>query len=272
MWAEEQSAYERDDRFHRTLIEFLTHNRQHEVAAALLQGSVDITLSDRVGKPSVFCVEVAPSAYPLVASSDAIQQVIRRAAREVAKGHFEVEPEVTLRMKLLPLPDPEWEGEMKQLITQFKGSNQALVTDLLAAREGRPVHTWNELKYASASEIRVAQELEKRHVLFFPLAVAVRAETGKNWQDHREVDFLICHNGAWGIIEVSYHPDRYEKDAEKDLWFKKSGLLCIQHFTAERCSREPAKVVDEFLNVLRQFVLSGNGSQIKRLDGSVTSA
>src|SRR5438045_2002822 len=107
-------------------------------------------------------------------------------------------------MKLLPVPDADWESEMKQLITQFKGSNQALVTDLRAAREGRPVHTWNELKYASASEIRIAQELEKRKILFFPLAVAVRAETGTNSQDHCEVDFLICHNGAWGIIEVSY--------------------------------------------------------------------
>lgn len=48
------------------------------------------------------------------------------------------------------------------------------------------------------------------------------------------------------------HPDRYEKDAEKDLWFKKSGILCIQHFTAERCYNESAKVVSEFLGVLAQ--------------------
>ena len=75
------------------------------------------------------------------------------------------------------------------------------------------------------------------------IAVAVRAETGKRWQDHREVDFLICHNGAWGILEVAYHPDRYEKDSEKDHWFKKSGILCIQHYTAERCCKEAGKVI-----------------------------
>ena len=80
----------------------------------------------------------------------------------------------------------------------------------------------------------------------------MRAETGKNWQDHREVDFLVCDSGTWGILEVAYHPDRYEQDAEKDLWLKKSGILCIQHFTAERCYQEAAKVVTEFLGVLTQ--------------------
>src|SRR5439155_12585516 len=125
------------------------------------------------------------------------------------KSHFHLEPQIELRMKLLPPGGQGWEEEMKVLITQFKGSNQGLLSELMAARNGRPVHTWNELKYASASEIRIAQELEKRRVLFFPLVVGVRAETGKNWQDHREADFLVCQNGAWGILEVSYHPDRF---------------------------------------------------------------
>jgi len=156
-------------------------------------------------------------------------------------------------MKRLPVADIAWSEEMKTRITQFKGSNQGLISQLVAAREGRPIHTWNELRYASASEISIAQELEKRKNLFFPLAVAVRAETGERWKDHREVDFLICTNGAWGILEVAYHPDRYEKDSEKDHWFKKSGILCIQHYTAERCYKEPSKVVYDFLGILKQY-------------------
>jgi hypothetical protein len=256
MWEEdEHRAWEqqRNWQFHRTLVEFLLQSRQPEVAAALLEGSVEIVSSRKVGKPDILYVDIPPAAYPLVGSNEELQQVVRRAVREVARGHLDVDPQVELRMQLLLSPDPGWEEEMKGLILQFKGSNQALVTDLIAAREGRPTHTWNELKYASASEIRIAQELERRRVLFFPLAVGVRADTGKNWQDHREVDFLVCHKGAWGILEVSYHPDRYEQDAEKDVWFKRSGLLCIQHYTAERCSREPAKVVDEFMGILTQY-------------------
>ena len=251
---QEYAAYleRRNWQFHRTLVEFLIQSRQQEVAAAILEGSVDIVSSQRAGRPDVVYINIPPAAYPLVGSSAAIQQVIRMAAREVSKDRMDVEPQVELRMKLLPCPDRGWEEEMKSLV-QFKGANQGLVSDIMASRDGRPVHTWNELKYASASEIRVAQELEKRHILFFPLAVAVRAETGKNWQDHREVDFLVCHNGARGVLEAAYHPDRYEQDAEKDMWFKKSGLLCILHFTAERCSKEPARVVDEFKGILKKY-------------------
>jgi hypothetical protein len=252
---DEQAAWEwqRNCQLHRTLVEFLIHSRQPEVAAALLEGSVEVSYSRKVGKPDVLNVEIPPAAYPLVAASDDLQQVIRMAAREVAKGNLGVEPQVELRMKLLPTPDERWEEETKSLITQFKGSNQGLLSELMTARNGRPIHTWNELKYASASEIRIAQELEKRRVLFFPLAMAVRAETGTNWQDHREVDFLVCQNGAWGILEVSYHPDRFERDAEKDVWFKRSGVLCIQHYTAERCYRDTVTVVEEFLQILKQF-------------------
>jgi len=82
------------------------------------------------------------------------------------------------------------------------------------------------------------------------LPLAVRVETGNFYKDHREPDFLVCDDGRWGILEVSFHPDRFEKDAEKDAWFKKSGILCIQHYSAERCYNKSQEVVDEFLDIL----------------------
>ena len=144
------------------------------------------------------------------------------------------------------------------------------------------------MRFASRSEIRIAQELEERRVLFFPLPLAVRTDTGALYEDHREPDFLVCQDGVWGILEVAYHPDRYEKDSEKDIWFKKSGILYTQHYkqrldnlrrkdalrgaatteisvrlgsysashfegsayTAERCYNHPSEVVDEFLQLL----------------------
>ncbi|MDZ4851109.1 MAG: hypothetical protein SGI77_17615 [Pirellulaceae bacterium] len=155
-------------------------------------------------------------------------------------------------MKKLDVPDEKWESHIKTLIMQPKGSNQSLVSELLFSRDGRPLHVWNELRYASKSEIRIAQEFEKRRILFFPLTVAVRADTGENWNDHREIDFLVCENGKFGILEVAYHPDRYEKDSEKNLWFKRSGILCIENFTAERCYNDAEIVVEEFLAILKQ--------------------
>jgi hypothetical protein len=85
----------------------------------------------------------------------------------------------------------------------------------------------------------------RRRLKYLPMS-----DTGAPYLDHREPDFLICHDGVWGILEVAFHPGRYEKDAEKDIWFKKSGILCIQHYTAERCYNYPSEVVDGFLQIL----------------------
>jgi hypothetical protein len=133
------------------------------------------------------------------------------------------------------------------MIVNAKDANQGIVTEKLFSRKKQQLYFYNEMKFGSQAEIRIAQEFERRKVLFFPLPLAVRAETGVLHKDHREVDFLICQDGVWGILEVAYHPDRYEKDSEKDTWFKKSGILCVQHYTAERCYDQPCGFVYCFL-------------------------
>lgn len=251
-----------DSAIHRTLVDYLIHTKQAELAAVMIDGEVNAGYEwDDFGTATFmrYYLDIPTKAFSLISNNKAAQAALTEAIRNVAGGQqqtVERLPDipaeafpVAFRVQILPVEDG-WEKVARSLISNPKGANQALVSDI--AGDGRPLHKWNELRYASASEIRIAQELEKRKVLFFPLAVGVRAETGKNWQDHREVDFLICENGAWGILEVAYHPNRYEQDAEKDLWFKRSGILCIQHFTAERCYNESAKVVTEFLTVLAQ--------------------
>ncbi len=247
---------EHEASLHRTLVHFLIENKQEELAAAVLDGEV-IEASCNYSFYGYF-IDIPLTAYPLVTTSTDMQDTLTLALRAIIRGHTYDQNgkpmddcEIEVRMKHLPVEE-KWKELARTLIINRKGSNQALVSEICAAREGRPLHTWNELKYASASEVRVAQELEKRQILFFPLAIAVRAETSQNWKDHREVDFLVCHNGTWGILEVAYHPDRYEKDSEKDYWLKKSGILCIQHYTAERCYNQTAQVVDEFLSILEQ--------------------
>lgn len=155
------------------------------------------------------------------------------------------------RVKLLDI-DGDWRQVVKDLIVNPKDANQGVISELMAAKKGKQVLTYNEMKFASQSEVRIAQELERRQVLFFPLPLAVRHETGVPWKDHKEVDFLICHEGRWGILEVSHHPNRYEQDAQKDAWFKKSGILCVEHRSADRCYQNSDEVVDEFLSILAQ--------------------
>jgi hypothetical protein len=157
--------------------------------------------------------------------------------------------EFAYRIKLLS-PDKDWENVIRHLIAESDLSNQGTIAQLAMRKRDKSPLTYNEMRFASQSEIRIAQELEKRKVLFFPLAMAVRADTGDFYKDHREPDFLICVDGLFGVLEVSYHPDRYELDAEKSKWFKKSGILCVENVPAEKCYQEPEKVVDEFLEVL----------------------
>uniref|UniRef100_B8HYH4 DUF559 domain-containing protein n=1 Tax=Cyanothece sp. (strain PCC 7425 / ATCC 29141) TaxID=395961 RepID=B8HYH4_CYAP4 len=147
-------------------------------------------------------------------------------------------------------PEKEWQQKIKYLIENSTLTNQALITEKTFAKSGKSPIIYNEMRFASQSEVRIAQELESAGVLFFPLPLAVRYSTGNFYQDHREVDFLICHDGTWGILEVSYHQGRYEKDQEKDLWFKSAGVLFVQHFTAEQCYEQPKIVVEQFLSIL----------------------
>lgn len=137
--------------------------------------------------------------------------------------------------------------------SSIEESHQGFVTDLVFSRKGKKIIRYNEMRFASQAEVSIAKVLEERQVLFFPTPLAVRYETGNCCEDHREPDFLVCYEGTWGILEVAYHtPERYEKDRAKSAWFKKSGLLCIEHYTAEVCLKDPNRVVDEFLTILAQ--------------------
>jgi len=164
-------------------------------------------------------------------------------------GNFADDLPFVYRVRLIEV-EQGWQNVVKKLITNAQDPNQALISEKAASKSGKQIYVYNEMKFASRSEIRIAQELETRKVLFFPLPLGVRADTGNFYNDHREVDFLICQDSVWGILEVSYHPDRYEKDSEKDSWFKRSGILCIQHYSAERCYDFSKEVIDEFLIIL----------------------
>ncbi|EDN71563.1 conserved hypothetical protein [Beggiatoa sp. PS] len=191
--------------------------------------------------------------------NETYQQILINCLAFVVKGRIcdqngneKEHPHFEFRIKLLNVEEG-WKEIIRELIANDKNSNQASITELMFKREHKETCFYNSIKFASQSEIRIAQALEQRRVLFFPLPLAVRYDTGNNYQDYREPDFLICDKGIFGIIEVSYHPNRFEKDSEKDIWFKKSGILCIQHYTAERCYKEPDKVVDEFLEILSKY-------------------
>jgi hypothetical protein len=244
-------------KLHRTWLELLVSSNLRE-AASLVVGA-ELSLLQGPWEVCGVNIDLPPASFGYIEADGSLKKILEQTLKLVSRGHFHDQNgdplkdiQVEFRIKLLELED-NWLEVIKEQIVNAKDSNQGLISEKVFARNRKQVFQYNELKFASQSEIRIAQELEKKGVLFFPLAVAVRSDTGKLFEDHREVDFLICQNGIWGILEVSYHPDRFEKDSEKDYWFKKSGILCIQHYTAERCFTNSGAVVDEFLGILKKY-------------------
>ncbi|HYW18836.1 MAG TPA: pentapeptide repeat-containing protein [Nodularia sp. (in: cyanobacteria)] len=62
------------------------------------------------------------------------------------------------------------------------------------------IHTWENLRFRSKTEIKIAEALDRTGVLFVPNSLA-RLNTAKG-RENKEADFLICYNGKWGVLEV----------------------------------------------------------------------
>ncbi len=117
----------------------------------------------------------------------------------------------------------------------------------------RPVLTWKGLRFRSQTEIRIAEALERAQVLFLPNCMA---RLGFTHRESREADFLVCHKGKWGILEVdsplSHPPDRKVIGDERARLFKAHGIRLVEHFDAGNCWENPDGVVKRFLSLLGQ--------------------
>lgn len=191
----------------------------------------------------------------LEGSFDFVREVIRSICvgnMTDQNGNF-YKPIVTFVTKLIET-DPGWEEIIKATVAQAGITNQGFVTELMFRRRGKDPIMHGELKFGSQTEVRIAQEFETRKVLFFPLAVGVKFDTGVAYKDHREVDFLVVRDGVIGVLEVAgpNHNGRQVSDIEKEDWFQASGILCVKAYPAEMCWERPGHVVDTFLALLAQ--------------------
>jgi hypothetical protein len=120
--------------------------------------------------------------------------------------------------------------------------------------KGKSVNTWENLRFRSNTEIRIAKELDRRKVLFFPNCMA---RLGFKERENREPDFLVCYEGKWGILEVdgpdTHPPSRAAEDHERDRLFKQHGILLIEHFDASECWENADGVVKKFLELLKRI-------------------
>ena len=125
---------------------------------------------------------------------------------------------------------------------QFSANNQGIGGNV----------QWQNLRFRSCSEAKIAMELDLRGVLF--LANSKVRLTHSHTKKTLEPDFLVCYQGKWGILEVDgepWHPaSRAVHDHKRDRFFKAQGILTVEHFDASECYQETERVVDEFLNIL----------------------
>lgn len=234
----------------RTYVEIVRHSSKPELAALLVDAEINVYTEMNGYFHEVFIRLPAPY-VATVLNDDVILEHLRDCIKLLLSGQDYNANKIMFGTRFME-PEDDWRELVRSLIARAKEPNQGVVTSITRKREGNEPLKYNEMNFGSATEIRVAQELEKRQILFFPLPLAVRAETGKCFKDHREPDFLICHEGVWGILEVAFHQGRYEQDKQKDEWFKKSGILCVEHYTAEECYGKTASVIDRFLSILEQ--------------------
>jgi hypothetical protein len=154
------------------------------------------------------------------------------------------------RVTAVPTVAPAGPGQTRDAagIEGPGGINQAIGE--LAPRE------WAGMRFRSESEVHIAQALDRAGVLFLPGALArLGPHVGRH---NREVDFLVCHEGMWGILEVDgelFHSgSRHEADRARDDLFRQGGVAIIRRYDAGRCSSMPDEVVAAFLDVLRSSV------------------
>jgi very-short-patch-repair endonuclease len=98
--------------------------------------------------------------------------------------------------------------------------------------------------------MKLAQALDRTGVLFIPSSRARFTTSGSGGRDNREVDFLVCSAGRWGVLEVDGPHHSADHDKWRDERFRAHGVEVIARFPSDRCHDDPRGVVEEFLAVL----------------------
>jgi hypothetical protein len=175
---------------------------------------------------------------------------IRACIRAAFQALINADVQFTVKASLVQVI-AHWREELLALLRGERVTNQGL-----QFAPQRPVLTWNGLRFRSGAEVRIAEALERVErppVLYLPNCMA---RLGFSQRQNREADFLICHKGKWGILEVdgplSHPASRKVDDDERARLFKAHGIRLVEHFDAGDCLEDADGVVRGFLYLLGQ--------------------
>lgn len=231
-------------------VQFLIEGEEEDAANIVLSCSMEAywyegSASDYI--PDHFHVHFTGPriAYDQLNEETEIKGQVWSAFAAVAPPYWNLS-QLTVRAKPVTTLDPDWHQELLEIARGKDVHNQAV-----GATNAR---LWNRLRFRSATEIEIAQALDRAGVLFFPLPIA--RLSGQKGRINREPDFLICDEGRWGILEVDgkpYHPpERSAHEHQRDRLFLDHGVRVVQRFDATDCFATPDKVVSDFLRILKR--------------------
>jgi hypothetical protein len=173
----------------------------------------------------------------LSANRNRINEQVRAAIEAVLPPETYIR-QFTARAELVDIElDSDWRSELLEIARGKRINNQGLSYGV----NPPPSLKWNNMKFRSASERKIAGALDTKGVLFLPNCMARLGEQRN--RRNREADFLICDRQKWGILEVDgepFHPpSRTVHDHERDRLFRHHGIRVVEHFDANRCYQDP---------------------------------
>lgn len=239
-------------------VRFLIDGDEYDAANVLLSCTLEVSLDSEkdyfgnwrevvnttlVGPRAAYSVLIVqPGDDDPFNETRTIRDSIYAALQAVLPGSYAIT--LTARAELIAV-DSEWR---EQLIEIAKGRG---IYNQGVSVEQKSLITWYNLRFRSQSERRIADALDKVKVLFLPNCLG---RLGVSDRQNREADFLVCHKGRWGILEVDgepFHPpSRTVHDHERDRLFKAHGIKVIEHYDATKCYNNPEEVVRGFLDIL----------------------
>jgi hypothetical protein len=188
-----------DDRLLASAVRFLVDGREEDAANVLLSCRLDsdhkfgITYYGDYENYEIIDYDVIlycpRAAYDILTDEDnPIGRSIIRAIKATVP-RYPRHRDIILRGEQIEI-DPNWRNELLEIARGRGVHNQ------LADVEQAKVRTWNNLRFRSMSEVRLANALDRAGVLFLPNCRGrLNTQYGR---ENREADFLVCCEGKWG--------------------------------------------------------------------------
>jgi hypothetical protein len=112
--------------------------------------------------------------------------------------------------------------------------------------------------FRSETEIKIAEQLDKKGVLFFANVQGLASKKGSpvsakgQFNGRLELDFLVFYKGKFITLEVDgerhQEKDQTRRDYIRDRILLREGIPTAR-FTASECFKHTEAVIDEFLSM-----------------------